>query len=135
MFYISWAVVVVKWSACSPSNQTMQVWVLLKSTIFFKILLKRNENKQKRGRGWPFKKEFYSTVPSKTRDWFHRQISEFLYRQCWSKALLLVNVSWLLTSNHNALFQFYATLKIFMIFAPNLKINVNPELFVIVGCT
>ena len=71
----------------------------------------------------------------KTRDWFHRQISEFLYRQCWSKALLLVNVSWLLTSNHNALFQFYATLKIFMIFAPNLKINVNPELFVIVGCT
>ena len=43
--WIRWAVVVmVKWSACSPSTQTIRVGIPLK-------LFKKNENKWKRGRG------------------------------------------------------------------------------------
>ena len=46
-------VVVVKWSACSPSILTIRVRIPLKCSVFFYKLFEKNENKQKRGRGWP----------------------------------------------------------------------------------
>ena len=49
----SWAVVVVKWSVCSPSLLTIRVRILLTPTVFsVKFVVEKNENKQKRGRGW-----------------------------------------------------------------------------------
>ena len=50
----NWAVVVVKRSACSPSTLTIRVRILLTSTVFsVKFVFEKDENKQKRGRGWP----------------------------------------------------------------------------------
>ena len=46
------AVVVVKWSAYLPSTLMMQVQILLKSTIFCKIVFEKNKREQK-GRDWP----------------------------------------------------------------------------------
>ena len=47
LFY--WAVVVVKWSACSPSTPTIRVWIPLMPTVFsVKFEFEGNENKQKR---------------------------------------------------------------------------------------
>ena len=41
------AVVVVKWSACSPSTPTIQVQVPLKAAVFsVKFVFEKNENKQ-----------------------------------------------------------------------------------------
>ena len=37
----------VLWSACLPSTSTMRVQVLLKSTIFGKIVVEKNKIKQK----------------------------------------------------------------------------------------
>ena len=46
-------VVVVKWSACSPSTRSIQVQIPLTLKAFFlKFVIEKNENKQKRGRGW-----------------------------------------------------------------------------------
>ena len=48
------AVGVVLWSACWPSYPTIWVQIPLKPTVFsIKILLEKNKNKEKRGRGWP----------------------------------------------------------------------------------
>ena len=49
----SWAVVVVKWSACSPSLPTIRVRIPLKPTIFsVKLCLKRTKiNKKEAGEG------------------------------------------------------------------------------------
>ena len=44
---------VVKWSACLPSTPTIRVRIQLKSTVFCNNVFEKNENKQKRGRGWP----------------------------------------------------------------------------------
>ena len=46
-----WAVVVVKWSACPPSTPTIRVRIPLKSTIFCKIVVEKNNNKQKKRNG------------------------------------------------------------------------------------
>ena len=44
----SWAVVVVKWSACSPSTPTFQVRIPLKPTVIsIKLCVEKNKNKQK----------------------------------------------------------------------------------------
>ena len=52
--YQTWAVVVVKWSACSPSTQTIRVRILLTPSVFsVKFVFRKNENKQKRCRGRP----------------------------------------------------------------------------------
>ena len=48
------SVVVVKWSACSPSTSTIRVQILLTPTVFsVKFVFEKKENKEKRGRGWP----------------------------------------------------------------------------------
>ena len=54
-FYFS-AVVVVKWSSCSPSTPTVQVRIPPKSTVA--KLFENNENKQKRAGHGPFKNHF-----------------------------------------------------------------------------
>ena len=41
-------VVVVQWSACSPSSNPAEAF-----TFFCKIVFRKNEKKQKRGQGWP----------------------------------------------------------------------------------
>ena len=41
------AVVVFKWSAYSPSTQKVWVRILLRSTIILKIVIEKNQNKQK----------------------------------------------------------------------------------------
>ena len=47
--------VVVKWSACLPSTPTIRVRGDAYS-FSVKFAFEKNENKQKRGRGWPIKK-------------------------------------------------------------------------------
>ena len=45
----TWAVVVVKWSVCSPSIPTIQVQIQLKPLFFsVKFVFEKNESKQKR---------------------------------------------------------------------------------------
>ena len=52
-FLLSWAVVVVKWSACLPSTLTIWVWIPLMPTVFsVKFVFEKNKSKQKRGWGW-----------------------------------------------------------------------------------
>ena len=52
-----WAVVVVKWSACSPSIQTICVWILLKPVVLtVAFVFKLNKNKEKEAGVGPFKK-------------------------------------------------------------------------------
>ena len=49
------AVVVVKWSACSPSTPTIRVQILLTSTVFsVKFVFEKTENKQKEAEVGPF---------------------------------------------------------------------------------
>ena len=44
------AVVVVKWSMCSPSAPTIRVQIPLKPTVFFcNIVFEKNENKKEAG--------------------------------------------------------------------------------------
>ena len=45
--------VVVKWSACSPSNPTIRVRIPLRSINFLMKLLLKSTKINKRGRGWP----------------------------------------------------------------------------------
>ena len=53
-------VVVVKWSACLPSTLKIRVRIPLTSTVFSeKICVGKNENKQKRGQGWPILKQTF----------------------------------------------------------------------------
>ena len=48
------AVVVVKWSACSPSTPIIQVRIPLMPAVFsVNFVFEKIKNKQKRGRGWP----------------------------------------------------------------------------------
>ena len=48
------AMVVVKWSMCSPSIPMIRVQIPLMPTVFTVIILfEKNENKQKRGLGKP----------------------------------------------------------------------------------
>ena len=52
---VYWAVVVVKWSACSPSTPTIRVWIPLKPTILsVKFVFEKNTNKQKEAAVDPF---------------------------------------------------------------------------------
>ena len=45
---------VVEWSACLPSSPKIRVRILLMPIGFYvKIVFEKNENKQKRGWGWP----------------------------------------------------------------------------------
>ena len=47
--------VVVKWSACSPSTPTIRVQILLTSTVFsVKFVFEKTENKQKEAEVGPF---------------------------------------------------------------------------------
>ena len=47
-FLLSWAVVVVKWSACLPSTLTIRVWIPLMPTVFsVKFVFEKNKNKKK----------------------------------------------------------------------------------------
>ena len=59
------AVVVVKWSACSPSTPTIRVQIPLKLRVFsVEFVFDRNENKQKEARVGPFfKKTWYLLTP------------------------------------------------------------------------
>ena len=51
------AVVVVKWSAYSPSTPTIWVRILVTPTVFsVKFVFEKNENKQKEAGVGPFKK-------------------------------------------------------------------------------
>ena len=50
IFTSAGTVVVVKWSACSPSTLTIQVRIPLKTTVFSKFVFEKNKKKQKRGR-------------------------------------------------------------------------------------
>ena len=53
-----WAVVVVKWSACSPSIPTIRVRFLQKPTVFYvKFVFEKNENKHKEAGVGPFTKK------------------------------------------------------------------------------
>ena len=52
---ILWAVMVVKWSACSPSTATIRVRIPLKSTVFFSEMLWKKRNMQKESGDGPFK--------------------------------------------------------------------------------
>ena len=56
--FIPWAVVVVKWSACTTSNLTIRVWIPLKPTVFlFNLCLKGTKiNKKRPGLAHFFKK-------------------------------------------------------------------------------
>ena len=63
-----WDVVVVKWSACSPYTPTIRVWILLKSTFLCKIVVEKNESKQKRGRSWPIQKQ--SSILCQITQWY-----------------------------------------------------------------
>ena len=48
------AVVVVKWSACSPSTPMIRVRILLTLTVFsVKCVFEKNENKEKEAGGGP----------------------------------------------------------------------------------
>ena len=63
--YISWAVVVVEWSACSPSTPTIQVRI----PFSVKFVCEKNENKQKEAGAAPlfYKKILpihFSSIPS-----------------------------------------------------------------------
>ena len=52
-----WVVVVVKWSACSPTTPTIRVRIPLKPEKFFVIFVfEKNKNKQKEAGVGPFKK-------------------------------------------------------------------------------
>ena len=53
-----WGVVVVEWSACSPSTLTIRVRIRLKPTVFsVKFGFEKNENKQKEAGVRPFFKK------------------------------------------------------------------------------
>ena len=53
-------VVVVKWSACSPSTPTIRARILLSSTVFsVKFVFEINENNQKEAGDGPFKTILY----------------------------------------------------------------------------
>ena len=54
--YFYWAVVVVKWSACSPSTPTIRVRICWGLQFFCKIVIEKNENKQKEAGVGPFLK-------------------------------------------------------------------------------
>ena len=54
-------VVVVKWSACSPSYPTIWVQIPLKHTVFpLKFVLEKYENKQKESSVGPFFEKRYA---------------------------------------------------------------------------
>ena len=55
------AVVVVKWSACSPYTLTIRVRIPLKHTVFpLKFVLEKYENKQKESSVGPFFEKRYA---------------------------------------------------------------------------
>ena len=56
---ITWAVVVVKWSACSPSTPTIRVRILQKSTGFCTICVRKERKEAGVG---PFKQINYIVV-------------------------------------------------------------------------
>ena len=57
-----WAVVVVKWSACSPSFRRYEFESCGSLQFFCKIVFERNKNEHKRGRGWPTLKKYVCSL-------------------------------------------------------------------------
>ena len=76
------AVVVVKWSACSPSFPTIRVRILLMSTEFsVNFVFDKNKNIQKEAGVGPFKKEILPNAFRSTKaSYFRNSLSrEFFY--------------------------------------------------------
>ena len=101
---IVWAVVVVKWSACSPSTLTIQVWILLSSTVFlWKLYLKRTKiNKKRPGLGH-LKKIMFGKFP-KLRNTNSNSCFYYLAIQSWSVWLRNTYAWWIwhISNNNNS---------------------------------
>ena len=65
--------VVVKWSACSPSTPTVRVRIPLKSTVFsVEFVLANNENKQKEAGVGPLKKKILVYKVYSIESFYHK---------------------------------------------------------------